>query len=93
MSLLKTESKRIVKKEGVCGGSPVIEGTRIRVMDVVECYEFLKYSPEKIAKEFNLTLVQVFSALTYYYEHPKEINDEIREHTDFVQKLKGNGRN
>ena len=79
---------KIVKTKDVCGGSPRIDGRRIRVMDIVETYEFLGYSPEKIAEEFELSLAEVFAALQYYYEHPQEIRDEIREHKEFVEKLK-----
>ncbi len=87
MALLEIKS-RIVKDKAVCGGSPRIEGTRIRVMDVVEKYEFLGYSPEKIAEAFNVSLAQVFSALSYYHEHPEEIHEEIRDHEEFVKKLR-----
>lgn len=87
MPLLQVKSK-IVKDSVVCGGSPRIEGTRVRVMDVVEKYEFLGYSPEKIAEAFRISLAQVFSALSYYYEHPIEIRGEVKEHSDLVDKLR-----
>ncbi len=79
---------KIVKTKDICGGSARIDGRRIRVMDVVETYEFLGYSPEKIAEEFDLSLSQVFAALQYFYEHPQEIRDEIREHKEFVEKMR-----
>jgi len=87
MALLEIKS-RIVKDKRICGGSPVLERTRIRVMDVVEKYEILGYPPEKIAEAFGISLAQVFSALAYYYEHPKEIKAEIREHEEFIMKMK-----
>ncbi len=100
MTFLKTKKNingdsatKIVRTPGTCGGSPRIDGTRIRVMDVVEKYEFLDYTPEKIAESFRLSLAQVFAALSYYYENPKEINAEIKDHDEFVKKLRGNGRN
>ncbi|MBI4182101.1 MAG: DUF433 domain-containing protein [Candidatus Aenigmarchaeota archaeon] len=87
MALLESTS-RIVKDQSVCGGSPRIEGTRIRVMDVVEKYEFLEYSPNEVAEAFAISLAQVFSALAYYYEHPEEIKEEMRAHEEFIEKLR-----
>lgn len=83
----------ITKNRDVCGGSPRIEGTRIRVMDVVEKYEFLGYSPEKIAEAFGISISQVFGALCYYHENPEEIKGEIREHKEFVEKLRAGNAN
>ncbi|MBI4020530.1 MAG: DUF433 domain-containing protein [Candidatus Aenigmarchaeota archaeon] len=87
MESLQIKSRIVTDKE-VCGGSPRIEGTRIRVMDVVEEYEFLGYNPERIAESFGISLAQVFAALAYYYEHSEEIKAEIREHKDFVERLR-----
>lgn len=78
---------RVVKKPEICGGSPTIEGTRIRIMDIVEEYEFLGTPPEEIAEEFGISLAQVFSALAYYHENREEIQEEIKGHKEFVKKL------
>lgn len=83
----------ITKNKEVCGGSPRIDGTRIRVMDVVEKYEFLGYSPEKIAEAFGISISQVFGALYYYHENPNEIKQEIKNHKEFVENLRaGNAK-
>ncbi len=54
----------ITKVEGVCGGRPSIDGTRVRVVDIV----FLQkeaYTPEKMLEEYpDLNLAQVHAALT-----------------------------
>jgi len=85
MELLKA---RIVKTQDVCGGAARIEGRRVRVMDVVENYEILGYSPEQIAVAFDISLADVFAALQYYYEYPDEIKNEIKGHKELVEKLK-----
>lgn len=91
MALLEIKAQ-IVKDREICGGLPRIEGTRVRVMDVVEKYEFLGYSPDQISAAFHISVSQVFSALSYYHEHPDEIREEIREHSEAIQELrKGNG--
>ena len=40
----------IVKKEDTCSGSPIIEGTRTRVIDIAIEYEILGHSPDEINK-------------------------------------------
>lgn len=80
------EKANIVKTEGIVGGKARVEGTRISVVDIVELYTELEYSPEKIATEFSLNLGEVFAALKYYYENPKEIRRKIREKKEFAEK-------
>lgn len=81
------KSIRIVKDVSM-GGSAKIAGTRIRVMDVVEKYVVLEYSPEEIAKASGIPLAAVHEALSYYYEHTEEIKKDIRRHEEFVEKFR-----
>jgi uncharacterized protein (DUF433 family) len=69
---------RIVKTPGVCGGTPRIDGHRIRVQDVAIEHEWQGLSPDEICREHpGLTLAQVHAALSYYYDHRAEILAEI----------------
>ena len=70
----------IEKTPGVCGGKPCIEGTRIRVLDIVGLHR-RGYDPEDMLDTYavRLTLGQVYSALAYYHDHKAEIEAEIRE--------------
>jgi uncharacterized protein (DUF433 family) len=66
------------------GGEPIIAGTGIRVLDIAIRYEIMGMSPDDILSAFpHLTLSKVHDALSYYYEHKKEIDrkwkDEIKE--------------
>ena len=73
----------------ICKGSPVITGTRIRVVDVAIEYEYLNRSPDDIITAHpHLKLEQVHDALSYYYENRAEMDKKIKEDEDFVQKLK-----
>ena len=71
-------SIKIVKTEGVVGGNPRIEGTRVQVADVAQYYTELNWSVEKISSELDLTPDQVLEALKYYYGHSKGIREIIR---------------
>ncbi|HLC62121.1 MAG TPA: DUF433 domain-containing protein [Candidatus Nanoarchaeia archaeon] len=80
------ESKII--KDKLMSGSPRIAGTRIRVRDIVEKYIVLSYSPEEIAEAFDISLVSVYDALSYYYKHTEEVQEEIRKDREFVEKFR-----
>ena len=73
----------------VCNGSPVIAGTRVRVVDVVVEYEYMNCTPDDIVNAHpHLKLEQVHDALSYYYEHRDEMDKKIREDEKFVRKLR-----
>lgn len=77
-----TPYPHIVRAEGVCGGEPILEGTRIAVWHVVDYYYRAGMSAEDIAAEWNyLTPAQVFSALAYYHDHKEEIDRVRRENS------------
>jgi len=38
----------IEANEKICGGSPVIKGTRTRVVDIAIEYEYLNHTPDEI---------------------------------------------
>lgn len=53
-------TQHIVMTPGTCGGRARIDGTRIRVMDVVCWYHHQHMSVPEIADEYLLTEGQVF---------------------------------
>ncbi len=70
---------------GTGGGKPRIAGHRIRVMDIVLWHNKLGWSPDEIVSQVpELTLADVYAALTYYWDHKKEIEAEIR-HAEEVE--------
>lgn len=69
----------VERKKGVCGGRPVIKGTRFPVSSVVIHYQ-RGLTAEEILRDFpQLTPTQVYGALTYYFDHQKEIDAEIEQ--------------
>jgi uncharacterized protein (DUF433 family) len=56
--------EHIVSTPDTCGGKPRINGTRVRVKDIVLGHERMAMSPEEIVSEWpHLTLGDVFAAL------------------------------
>ena len=65
----------ISKKPDVCGGKACIDGTRIRVMDIV-ALDSQGYTIDEMLEHFDsrpLTRAEVHSALAYYHDHKQEI--------------------
>ena len=79
----------IKKDEKICQGTPVIAGTRIRVIDIVIEYEKLGYTPDEIVDVHpHLSLAQVHDALSYYYENRKEMDEKMAQDEKFIKLLK-----
>jgi uncharacterized protein (DUF433 family) len=68
----------ITREAGVCGGSPIIGGTRMRVIDIAIEYDRLGHSPDHIVDLHpHLSLEQVHDALSYYYENRDALDQEM----------------
>ena len=72
-----TENRYIVRVDDICGGEPIIKGTRIPVRVIIE-FTKQKLRPEKIAEYYpQLTLAQIHDALSFYYDNTEEIEKYI----------------
>ena len=75
-----TDHPHVARAKGVCGGEPVIHGTRIAVRIIAQNWR-AGLSPEEIQAEYpRLTLAQVFDALSYAQDHPEEMDALIEQH-------------
>ena len=87
MSLTIAQGKKlkppyIERKKGVCGGEPVIVGTRITVSLIVEMERAGHSVDEMVAMHPHITHAQVYDALSYYYDHKEEIDKIIEENKE-----------
>ena len=88
MQKAKVNHPYIEADEKICGGSPVIKGTRMRVVDIAVEYEYLNHTPDEIINAHpHLKLEQVHDVLSYYYENRKELDEKIKSDKQFIQKL------
>jgi len=72
----------------VSKGSPVISGTRVRVIDIAIEYDRLGLSPDQIIDAHpHLTLEAVHDALSYYYENKTLIDEKIHEEKEFIRRV------
>ena len=80
---LKVRHPHIVARKGYCGGSPVIAGTNFPVRSVVNYVLRQGMTPEEVAAEFHhLTLAQIHDALSYYYDHQEDVEQDIAANTE-----------
>ena len=67
------------RKPGVCGGAPVLRGTRFPVRSIVLYILRQGMPPEDMVRDWPyLKLAHVYDALSFYYDHKIEIDREIR---------------
>ena len=68
-----TVYSHITKDPQVCGGKACVDGTRIRVLDIV-CLMRQAHSPQDILGAYpSLNL----APLSYYHENPQEIDADL----------------
>lgn len=66
-----------------------ITGTRLRLSMLIEARKAHGWSPEEIHFQYPiLSLAQVYSALSYYYAHSEEIEQEIINGHQEIEKMK-----
>jgi len=77
-------SKHIDITPGTCSGRPRVEGTRIRVENVV-CWTEQGMLPDDIVASYpQLTPADVHAALAYYYDNQDDIERQMREDAEFI---------
>jgi uncharacterized protein (DUF433 family) len=69
----------IVRVKGVCGGRPVIKGSRISVRHIAQLYKAGDSVEEILQAHPHLNPAAVYDAISYYLDHQQEIEEEIAE--------------
>ena len=70
----------VERRSGICGGEPVIVGTRFPVRSVVTNIYRLGMTPEEMVEAWPyLTLAHIHDALSFYHDHRALIDRAMRE--------------
>jgi len=79
----------VTKRRGVCGGKPVIVGTRVPIWGIAGWLR-KGYSAEKIQQEIypSLGLAEIYDALSYYYDHKEEVDRQLEENSLSLREAK-----
>jgi uncharacterized protein (DUF433 family) len=79
--------QHIASTPGVCGGKPCVVGTRIRVWDIAILAQSGQ-SPDEILSHYpDLTLGDIYAALSYYYDNRQVIDQQAEDDERYVQQL------
>ena len=63
---------------------PHIRGRRISVRQVYALVEDRGENPEAVADRYDLGVADVYHALAYYHDHPREMREAEREREDAI---------
>ncbi len=79
--IIETDHPHIIRIEGVRGGDPITREASVSVRAIVEITYRLKQTPQEIVESYapDMTLAQVYDALSYYHDHKEEIDEIIAE--------------
>jgi uncharacterized protein (DUF433 family) len=75
----QTEHPYVVRIQGVCGGRPIVKGTRIPVSHIAQLYKVGNSVEEIVQAHSQLSAAAVFDTISYYLDHQVEIEQEIAE--------------
>lgn len=69
-------------------GSPVITGSRVRVIDIVIGFDRLGLTPDQIIDAHpHLTLEAIHDALSYYSENRRSMDKEMAEKKEVLKEI------
>jgi len=78
----------ISRDDGILGGEPRIDGSRVAVRHVAARVIDAGHSPAHVADQFDLSLSSVYAALSYYYDNPDEIRTLERENDAAFERVR-----
>lgn len=81
-SMAKRETRRVVHK---LMSEPHITGRRISVRQVYALVEECGVDPEGVADRYDLDMADVYHALAYYHDHPREMSDVETEREEAIE--------
>ncbi|WP_436910677.1 DUF433 domain-containing protein [Halosimplex marinum] len=78
----------ITRDDDVLGGEPRIDGTRVGVRHVAARVIDSDQSPAYVADQLDLSLAEIYEALSYYYGHVEQMRDLERENEDAFERVR-----
>jgi uncharacterized protein (DUF433 family) len=70
-------------------GVPLIEGTTMKVVELVMAHQAHGWSPEELHFQFpHLSLGQIHAALGYYWDHKDALDADIERRSAYAEKAR-----
>ena len=79
--------REIVRTEGILGGDPRLDGTRIGIIHIKERLD-AGDDVAQIATDYDIDLADVYHALAYYYDNPAEMDEIEARREAFVKDIR-----
>jgi uncharacterized protein (DUF433 family) len=79
------ESRRIVHD---LMGEPHVRGRRVSVRQLYALVEKRGVDPEAVADRYDLDVADVYHALAYYHDHPREMSTVESERDDAMEEFR-----
>jgi uncharacterized protein (DUF433 family) len=78
----------ITRDDDVLSGEPRIGGTRVGVRHIASRVIDNSQSPAYVADQLDLSLADVYEALSYYYSHVEEMRELKRENDAAFERVR-----
>jgi uncharacterized protein (DUF433 family) len=86
MATVETRYQHIVLDDS---GVPLIDGTTMKVIELVTSHQAYGWSPEELAFQYPyLSMGQIHSALAYYWDHQEELDADMARRLAWVEDLR-----
>lgn len=81
----------VTAEESDLHDEPHLEGHRITVRQLAALVEDEGLAPETVSDRYDLPLADVYRALTYYHDHPEEMERVERERRSAIEEARERG--
>ena len=82
MAVPRITYPHITTNPNILHGVPVIEGTRVPVRAVAGYYQMGMLVDEIVMSFSGVTLAQAHAALSYYFDHQQEVDEDVRSNNN-----------
>ena len=66
-------------------GAPVVAGTTMKIVELVMAQRAHGWSPEELCFQYpHLSMAEIHAALTYYWDHESELDEDIERRSRFA---------
>ena len=84
--MIETRYKHVVLDDS---GVPLIDGTTMKVVELVTSHQAYGWSPEELAFQYPyLSMGQIHSALAYYWDHQDELDADMERRLALADELR-----
>jgi uncharacterized protein (DUF433 family) len=86
MTVITTEYKHIQLNEN---NIPVIAGTTMKVVELITSVKAYQWTPEELHQNYpHVSMSKIYAALSYYWDHQIEIDQDMEKRYQLVEKLR-----